>query len=119
MTDRSFEPSVAACPVSRRSPFVLRSILGVNRGAADLDFFRVRVARRNGLRVQPGSHAEAVKELGQAPSRPLIFRGFRRFRSEPVPFFHSLSALAMRVPAAIPDEVFGLTSPQGSSPKSR
>jgi hypothetical protein len=68
MTDRSFEPSVAACPVSRRSPFVLRSILGVNRGAADLDFFRVRVARRNGLRVQPGSHAEAVKELGQAPS---------------------------------------------------
>jgi hypothetical protein len=33
---------------------------------------------------------EAVKKLGQAPSRPLIFQGFRRFRSEPVPFFHSL-----------------------------
>jgi hypothetical protein len=32
---------------------------------------------------------EAVKKLGQAPSRPLIFQGFRRFRSEPVPFFHS------------------------------
>jgi hypothetical protein len=30
--------------------------------------------------------------MGQAPSRPLIFQGFRRFRSEPVPFFHSLSA---------------------------
>jgi hypothetical protein len=35
--------------------------------------------------------AEAVNELGQAPSRPLIFKGFRRFRSEPVPFFHSLA----------------------------
>ena len=36
-------------------------------------------------------HSEAVKKLGQAPSRPLIFQRFRRFRSEPVPFFHSLS----------------------------
>jgi hypothetical protein len=35
--------------------------------------------------------SEAVKELGQAPSRPLIAQSFRRFRSEPVPFFHSLS----------------------------
>ena len=34
---------------------------------------------------------EAVKKLGQAPSRPPIFQGFRRFRSEPVPFFHSLN----------------------------
>jgi hypothetical protein len=38
--------------------------------------------------------SEAVKELGQAPSRPAIFQGFRRFRSEPVPLFHSLSAKA-------------------------
>jgi hypothetical protein len=29
--------------------------------------------------------------LGQAPSQPLIFQGFRRFRSEPVPFFRSLA----------------------------
>jgi hypothetical protein len=35
--------------------------------------------------------AEAVNKLGQAPSRPLIFQGFRRFLSEPVPFFHSLA----------------------------
>jgi hypothetical protein len=35
--------------------------------------------------------AEAAKKLGQAPSRRLIFQGFRRFRSEPVPFFHSLA----------------------------
>jgi hypothetical protein len=34
--------------------------------------------------------SEAVKKLGQAPSRPLIFHRFRRFRSEPVPFFHCL-----------------------------
>jgi hypothetical protein len=33
------------------------------------------------------SHYEAVNKLGQAPSRLLIFQGFRRFRSEPVPFF--------------------------------
>jgi hypothetical protein len=39
--------------------------------------------------VRPDRY-EAVKKLGQAPSRPLIFQGFRRFRSEPVPFFHSL-----------------------------
>jgi hypothetical protein len=38
------------------------------------------------------SRIEAVKKLGQAPSRPLVFKGFRRFRSEPVPFFHSLIA---------------------------
>jgi hypothetical protein len=37
-------------------------------------------------------HSEAVKKLGQAPSRPLIFWGFSLFGSEPVPFFHSLSA---------------------------
>jgi hypothetical protein len=36
------------------------------------------------------SHYEAVKKLGQVPSRPLIFQGLRRFRSETVPFFHSL-----------------------------
>ena len=35
-------------------------------------------------------NAEAVKKLGQAPSRTLIFQGFRCFGSEPVPFFHSL-----------------------------
>jgi hypothetical protein len=33
---------------------------------------------------------EAVKKLGQAPSLRQIFQGFRRFGSEPVPFFHSL-----------------------------
>jgi hypothetical protein len=38
--------------------------------------------------------SEVVKKLGQAPWRPLIFQGFRRFGSEPVPFFHSLSAKA-------------------------
>jgi hypothetical protein len=32
-----------------------------------------------------------VKKLGQAPSRTLFFQGFRHLRSEPVPFFHSLS----------------------------
>jgi hypothetical protein len=36
------------------------------------------------------SRDEAVKKLGQAPSRLLIFQGFHRFGSEPVPFFHSL-----------------------------
>jgi hypothetical protein len=39
--------------------------------------------------------AEAVR-LGQAPSRPLIFRGRRRFGAEPVPFFHSLSVGCFR-----------------------
>jgi hypothetical protein len=38
------------------------------------------------------AHGEAVKELGQAPSRTLTSQGFRRFRSEPMPFFHSLGA---------------------------
>jgi hypothetical protein len=42
--------------------------------------------------------SEAVKKLGQAPSRPLIFWGFRPFGSEPVPFLHSLSGA--RVPRA-------------------
>jgi hypothetical protein len=36
-------------------------------------------------------HVEAVKKLGQAPSRPLVFQAFRRFRSEPVPFFTASS----------------------------
>jgi hypothetical protein len=40
-------------------------------------------------------HVEAVKKLGQAPSRALFFQGFRRFRSEPVPFFHSLGVREM------------------------
>jgi hypothetical protein len=31
--------------------------------------------------------SEAVKNLGQAPSRPPIFRGFRGSHSEPVSFF--------------------------------
>jgi hypothetical protein len=44
--------------------------------------------------IAPPGNAEAVKKLGQAPSRPLIFQGFRCFRSEPVPFFHSLAALS-------------------------
>jgi hypothetical protein len=39
--------------------------------------------------------------MGQAPSRPPIFHGFRSSHSEPVPFFHSLSRkgrlLAMHV----------------------
>jgi hypothetical protein len=35
-----------------------------------------------------GERNEAVKKMGQAPSRPLIFQSFR---SEPVPFFHSLN----------------------------
>jgi hypothetical protein len=39
---------------------------------------------------QSGS-GKAVKKLGQAPSRAMFFQGFRRVRSEPVPFFHSLS----------------------------
>jgi hypothetical protein len=37
----------------------------------------------------PARRPEAVKKLGQAPSRPLVFRGFRCFGSEPVPFLHS------------------------------
>jgi hypothetical protein len=45
-------------------------------------------------------HSEAVKKLGQAPSRLLIFQGFHRFRSEPALFFHSLSGCtAARSPA--------------------
>jgi uncharacterized protein (DUF1778 family) len=36
-------------------------------------------------------YAAAVNKLGQAPSRPLIFQGFRRFGSEPVPFFTASS----------------------------
>ena len=35
--------------------------------------------------------SEAVKELGQAPPRPLLVQSFRRFGAEPVPFFHSPS----------------------------
>jgi hypothetical protein len=51
--------------------------------------------RKRGVVVQrdaDGRHSEAVKKLEQAPSRPLIFQDFRRFRLEPVPFFCSLSA---------------------------
>jgi hypothetical protein len=47
---------------------------------------------RLSLRESTYFRGEAVKKLGQAPSRPLISQGFRRFRSEPVPFFHSLGA---------------------------
>jgi hypothetical protein len=36
--------------------------------------------------------AKAVKEMGQAPTRPMISQGSRRFGSEPVPFFHRLAA---------------------------
>jgi hypothetical protein len=36
------------------------------------------------------TQSEAVKKSGQAPSRPLILRVFRRFRSEPCSFCHSL-----------------------------
>jgi hypothetical protein len=56
------------------------------------EFARIRNPQRNS-KVR-GS--EAVKKLGQAPSRPLVFQGFGRFWSEPVPFFHSLSALRCR-----------------------
>jgi hypothetical protein len=38
--------------------------------------------------------SEAVNKLGQAPSRPPIFQGFRGSHSEPVPFFQSLSRRA-------------------------
>jgi hypothetical protein len=43
--------------------------------------------------LTPGSRhrSEAVKKLGQAPSPLPIFQGFRRFGSEPVPFFYSRS----------------------------
>jgi hypothetical protein len=40
---------------------------------------------------RPARTALSMEKLGQAPSQPLIFQGFRRFRSKPVPFFHSLS----------------------------
>jgi hypothetical protein len=36
------------------------------------------------------TQSEAVKKSGQAPSRPLILRVFRRFCSEPCSFCHSL-----------------------------
>jgi hypothetical protein len=35
--------------------------------------------------------------LGQAPSQPLIFLGFRRFRSEPVPFFTAFPCVTLLV----------------------
>jgi hypothetical protein len=38
--------------------------------------------------------SEAVKNLGQAPSRPPVFQGFRGSHSEPVPFFHGPSRKA-------------------------
>jgi hypothetical protein len=52
------------------------------------DFLSKGVRNSKNLFISPRDY-EAVKRLGQAPSRPLIFQGFRRFRSEPVPFFHS------------------------------
>jgi hypothetical protein len=51
------------------------------------DFFVIHVSVKHF-----GCLSEAVKKRGQAPWRPLIFQGFRRFRSEPVPFFHRLDA---------------------------
>jgi hypothetical protein len=45
--------------------------------------------------ISQSGPGEAVKKLGQTPSRALFFQGFRRLRSEPVPFFHSLGAREM------------------------
>jgi hypothetical protein len=56
----------------------------MGRGA---DFFVIDVFVKH-----HGGLSEAVRKLGRAPSRPLMFQGFRRFRSEPVPFFHRLDA---------------------------
>jgi hypothetical protein len=50
----------------------------------------------SGLKIAEGD-LRGCKELGQAPSRPSIFRDFRGSHSEPVPFFHSLSALPRRI----------------------
>jgi hypothetical protein len=47
-----------------------------------------------GLLVLPPFAPRAVEKLGQAPSRPPIFQGFRGSHSEPVPFFRSLSRKA-------------------------
>jgi uncharacterized protein (TIGR00730 family) len=58
--------------------------------AVDVQLLRPEHRR---LVLESDDASEAVKKLGQAPSRPLIFRGFRRFRSEPVPFSHSRSPL--------------------------
>jgi hypothetical protein len=58
------------------------------------DQCRLSLRERTYKGINVAFRSEAVKKLGQAPSRPLIFRGFRRFGSEPVPFFHSLSAKA-------------------------
>jgi hypothetical protein len=55
------------------------------------------VAAKMKFEGRDASFHEAVKKWGQAPSRPLIFQGFRRFRSEPVPFFHSLYPLGSRI----------------------
>jgi hypothetical protein len=46
--------------------------------------------RTHRLAVGHSRHYEAVKKMGQAPSRLLIFQDFHRFGSEPVLFFHSL-----------------------------
>jgi hypothetical protein len=61
-------------------------------------------------------HSEAVKKLGQAPSRPLIFQRFRRFRSEPVPFFHRLSPSSAWLLAVVLISASGASCPTRQPP---
>jgi hypothetical protein len=66
-------------------------ILHTRRGNGGNGVCSGRRALLHRLPLRGTERAEAVKNLGQAPSRPLIFQRFRHFGSEPVPFFHSLA----------------------------